>query len=113
MRIAPVLLAAVLAGCSPVESRGYPSTGLIVARDLAISIGSPPTIHVKESEQEECGVVYVVRESTPISRRDPNGRLARATVSDLTVGKRVTVWSDFIAESCPAQGGALAVEILD
>ena len=115
-RFATCLLpAAVLMGC---ESSSGPSglpaiTGPIVERDRSTSIGGPPTVHVKETVDEECGIIFVIRSPVRIQRRAPNGSVMNASLSDLTVGRRVAVWADAIAESCPAQAAALAVEIRD
>ncbi len=110
-----VLVAATVVAChSAIEPAGPPGLeGTIVARDLSISIGGPPTIHVKEAPSASCGVIYRVEPSTRISRRVANGQLSSASVSDLVVGRRVAVWADVVLESCPGQASASFVEVID
>lgn len=110
-----VLLAVVLAGCkSGWEPNGPPAlVGEIVARDVRISFGDPPTIHVKDPPDEECGIIFVVTSSTQIRRRMADGSIRSASVSDLTVGTRVGVWADFVADSCPGQSSAIGVEVVE
>jgi len=112
---ARLVLMAALAACQPAtEPSDSPSfTGSIVARDVRISIGGPPTIHVKETESAECGVIFLVTDSTPIVRREANGRRVSVSVSELTVGRRVAVWTDVVMESCPGQAAAHFVELLE
>ena len=116
MRLAACLLLAVaVAAChSALEPDTPPAfTGDIVARDVTISFGQPPTIHVKESPDEECGVIFLVGPTTRILRRSPDGKVTRASVSDLTVGRRVGVWAGVVLTSCPGQSTAQVVEILE
>lgn len=116
MRI-PILFSFVVAAaaCNPtLEPEGPPAiTGSIVARDVAISIGGAPTVHVKETPGSECGIVFLVRRDTPILRRTPDGGVSRASLSDLTVGRRVDVWAEVVMESCPGQSSATAIRILN
>lgn len=108
------LLAGAVASCSAAAAPSNPPViGQIVSRDVAISIGGPPSIHVKDSIDEECGVIFLVRPSTLVFRRTHDGRTASASLSDLTVGRRVGVWSDGVLESCPGQASAKAVEVLE
>jgi hypothetical protein len=116
MRLAACLfLIGTVASCnSPSEPTGPAAlNGPIVARDLGISIGGPPTIHVKESASAECGVVFLVRESTRIRRRAASGRVSNASLSELTVGRRVAVWANVILDSCPGQSSATVVELIE
>jgi hypothetical protein len=116
MRFGFVLLAAAtLAACgSPSEPGGQSSAvGIIVARDRSTSIGNPPTIHVKDGPDDECGVIYVVTPTTRIMRRTLSGRIQPAFVSELTVGRHVDVKSNGVFLSCPGQSWAEAVEIVD
>jgi len=115
MRFATCLLLAAVAACkSPSAPSGPPAiTGPIVARDVSISIGEPPTIHVKEAADAECGVVFLVRRSTLVRRRALDGSVTVASLSDLTVGRHVAVWAGVVLESCPGQSSADIVEILD
>lgn len=112
---AGVVLMAAVAACQPAtEPPGPPSfTGAIIARDVSISIGGPPTIHVKEAPSAECGVIFLVSDSTRIVRREANGKRLSASVSELTVGRRVAVWTDVVLESCPGQAAAHFVELLE
>lgn len=108
------LLAGTSVSCTSPAAPGEPSvTGVIVARDLSISIGGPPTIHVKHPDDEECGVIYLVRSSTMVFRRSGDGRTTAASTADLTVGRRVGVWTDVVLQSCPGQAEAKAVVILE
>ena len=116
MRI-PIALSLVVAAaaCNPtLEPEGPPAiSGSIVARDVAISIGGAPTVHVKETTASECGIVFLVRRDTPILRRMADGRVGRASLADLTVGRRIDVWAEVVMESCPGQASATAIRILD
>jgi hypothetical protein len=106
------IVAATTSCTSPAEPDPEGSlSGYIVARDVQLSIGGPPSIHVKELG-DECGCKYLIRSDTRIRRRTESGSLARATYADLAVGKRVRVWSGWILLSCPGQSGADTVEIL-
>jgi hypothetical protein len=60
----------------------------------------------------DCGIVFLVRESTRIVRRAPDGRVSNASLSELTVGRRVSVWGNIILESCPGQSSATVVELV-
>jgi hypothetical protein len=110
-----LLLAALAAACQSSSAPSGPPaiTGAVVARDLRISIGEPPTIHVKETPDAECGVIFLLSRSTRVYRRAPDGTVAAVSLSDLTVGRRVSVWADVVLRSCPGQASAAAVEILD
>ena len=100
-----------LAGCrSTSEPDGALFTGEVVARDVTISIGGPPSIHVKEVPTEECGVIFLVRPSTHIHEKGAS-LLSRAEYSDLTVGTRVRVLAKIILDSCPGQSSAEVIEI--
>lgn len=112
--LACVLLAGAAPSCSSPTALGDPPvTGVIVARDRSISIGGPPTIHVKDPVDEECGVIYLVNSSTRVLRRTDDGRHVPASPAELTVGRRVGVWTDVVLQSCPGQAEARAVVILD
>jgi len=87
----------------------------IVARDAATPFPKDrPTMHVKESTDEECGIVFTLTDATEIARRTPGGELEPARVEDLRVGRTVRVWAlgDAVARSCPGQATAEAVELL-
>ena len=101
-----------LAGCSPVyEPHNAGVTGSIVDRDWAsASVGSPNFL--VKNETDACGIIFAVRSRTSIFLRDSAGHLRSASTKDLTVGRRVTVWSEFVMDSCPGQSTAERVEIL-
>jgi hypothetical protein len=113
--LASTLVTTLVAGCgSTLEPDGPAAiTGPIVARDVTISTGSAPTIHVKESPTESCGIIFLLRSSTRVLHRTANGRTTKASVSDLSVGQRVSVWTDLVLDSCPGQASADVVEIID
>jgi hypothetical protein len=113
--IACLLLVGTVASCTSPSEPMAPAalTGAIVARDLAIPIGEPPTIHVKESPFAECGVVFLIRQSTRILRRAADGRISNASLSELTLGSRVEVWANVILRSCPGQASASIVQLID
>jgi hypothetical protein len=61
--ILTLVLAVAAAGCdsTPLAPRGEPGlSGQIVARDVHISTGGPPTMHVKATPTEECGVILAI-----------------------------------------------------
>lgn len=111
------LLAGAAVSCTspaaPAPTGDPSATGVIVARDVSISIGGPPTMHVKDPIDEECGVIYLLRSSTPVFRRTSGGRTTAASAADLTVGRRVGVWTDLVLDSCPGQAEAKAVVLLE
>ena len=109
-----ILLAALAAGCrSTSEPDGPPAiTGFILARNVTIPAGSP-SIHVKETLATPCGIVFRMDILTRVLRRAADGKITRASQSDLTVGKQVSVWADAVAESCPGQARAEVVEIIE
>lgn len=101
--------------------------GRVVAVGKDIGPGDPDRqglltrIHVKTNpaDANECGVIYDVFDETgPVDTtvriRASDGRVRPADVSTLSVGDRVRVWhTGAIAESCPAQGVATTVEIVE
>jgi len=118
--ILPLVVALAAVSCDPATGPELPDRdatiqGPIVARDLDTSFRDPgqPTLHVKEGDDDPCGIIFTVEESTVVVRRNAIGERIDARVRDLTVGTRVRVWSDgAVADSCPAQARAEAVEIL-
>lgn len=78
-------------------------------------------VHVKTNpaDPNECGVIYDVSDergpvTTVLRTREGDGSLRPAAVSDLAEGQRVRIWhTGDIAESCPAQGVATIVEIVE
>lgn len=116
-----VLLSVVpVAGCDGPTDLELPAgeptiEGPIVARDVPLGIADDevPTVHVKRDDDDSCGIIFAVEDFTEIVRRTGAGALVPAGVEDLEVGRRVRVWArGGIAESCPAQGRAEAVELL-
>jgi hypothetical protein len=114
MRSRALLLACLIgAGCEPTTRPVLGViAGTIVAVDVSISIGAPPTIHVKETEAEECGIIFLVRPSTSIRRQAPGGALITASASELTLGRRVEVRTELVLDSCPGQSSAHSIVIL-
>ena len=116
-RLLPALATALLAtacGSDPViDDDPRAMTGAIVARDIhtAVSPGEP-TIHVKERVTDECGVIFGMNAATVMRRRISNDSVRPATIAEFKVGTKVRVWTDVVAESCPAQGHAQVAEIL-
>jgi hypothetical protein len=111
-RIHLAVLPALVLGCaSPSEPRddSYVA-GTIVARDVSISIGGAPSIHVKDAT-EECGVIYRITPATRVRQRGRNGGTFPVSHTILTVGKRVRVLTDLVLLSCPGQAEAEVVEI--
>lgn len=105
----------IMAACNditvPEDSPG--TTGLIVERDRPTSFSmNRPTIWVKETEESECGVIFVITDATEIFRRDRLGRASSIDDGALPVGSRVRVWSDFVLRSCPGQATAEVVELV-
>lgn len=83
--------------------------------DFSLVLGwEPPevveTLWVKEGEEDVCGVIWTVGDGTDLLVREGSA-LRRAVPEDLVPFRDVRVWtSGPIAESCPAQGTADAVE---
>jgi hypothetical protein len=117
MRLASVvslgLVLMVTACASSVEPDTRNSaSGTIVAKDIRISIGDPPSIHVRGGQHDdECGVIYLVGPGSEIRRRTTRG-IRPATYADLKVGTKVRVWAGITLTSCPGQSGADTVEII-
>lgn len=106
-RIAICALLAI-AGCK--NDLGIPTDpsaldGVVVARDTT-------TLHVKHEPGEQCGVVFRVDARTDLLQRTATGTIERARFEDMVVGREVRVWAGAIAESCPGQALATAIELL-
>ena len=112
-RAAAILLGCALTSClsSTAPERPPSITGSVVARDVRVPLGGPPSIHVKETPAA-CGIVFLLTPQTAIYRQTPNGRV-NATASDVVVGATVEVWTDIVLESCPGQAGAFVVQIVN
>ena len=108
-----ILLGCPLVSClSTTAPESAPTiTGSVVARDVVVSIGGPPSIHVRETP-EKCGIVFVLRPQTAIYRWTASG-IVDATAADLVIGAQVQVWTDLVLESCPGQADAFVVRIVD
>ena len=112
LRTAMVACLLTLVAChSGTEPDGTGTSGLIVARDVQIPIGDPPSIHVKQDAAAPCGVIYLIRSSTTVRRRTSSGSVVSASYADLLVGVRVKIWAQVVLDSCPGQSSADMVEI--
>jgi len=85
--------------------------GQIVGIGSAIPFGGERTIWVKAMPESPCGVVYTVDSGTDIRARQADGSIQSGVFDDLLMGQPVRVWSGPIAESCPGQADADAIEI--
>lgn len=57
-------------------------------------------------------IVFTINSKTDILILQANGDRTKGTIADLTVGRKARGWADGpIAESCPAQAVAEAVEV--
>ena len=72
------------------------------------SSGGFPTIHVGEAE---CGIIFAVRDSTPIRRKTDGGSFVEVPLEQLVKGTTVAVWAKGYFTSCPGQSGADAIEV--
>ncbi|HUP89865.1 MAG TPA: hypothetical protein VM100_10950 [Longimicrobiales bacterium] len=87
-------------------------SGTLVARDPATFNTARPSIHVKTPTDQSCGIIFSMTSQTPITIRKQN-QVTPANTDALVVGAQVDVsHSGIVAESCPAQGGAYAVEVV-
>lgn len=70
------------------------------------------TVWVKTDIEDPCGVTLTVTGRTDLLVREGSA-LRRALPGDFTMLRPVRVWivGDVVAESCPAQGGAEALEL--
>ena len=107
-----------VAGCDtavePSFGEGEPAqVGSITNRDTAADQESVSLrILVLDAEDQECGIWWSITPDTRVTRGHDEA-FVDVPLGDLVVGTRVAVWTDFpILDSCPAQGGAVAVEIL-
>lgn len=68
-------------------------------------------IWVADGDDDPCGVIWTVDETTELQLRESSA-LRRAVPADFTPLRRTLVWTrGAIAESCPAQGTADVVEL--
>jgi len=118
LMVRPISYAFLLLGLSVVTACKFASepdgdwfiSGSVVAREIPISIGRPPSIHVKQDAADACGIIFLVRPSTEIRRRTNSGAV-RATYAELVLATKVRVWARLVLESCPGQSSAEIVEI--
>ena len=110
------LIAALALSCnSPILPGEEPTIeGAIHARSLVPS--SAPgrsTVHVKESATDPCGIIFSSDDQTGLGARDASGVVRTIPLEQFEVGARVRAWArGAIAESCPMQAAALALELL-
>ena len=116
VRLLPgLLLPGLLVSCRPLSlpDRAPTLVGVIVAETRPPpGAAGRPTVHVKQTPGEPCGIVFSIGSETDIVVRDPRGALSRAPFDSLTAGRIVRVWSGAVAESCPGQSRAGAIEII-
>lgn len=86
--------------------------GEVVGAGPDIPFGGEGRFWVKEAPDAPCGIVFGVTGSTTIGERQPDGSISELSPDDVTVGRTVRVWAGPIAESCPGQGEAEAVELI-
>jgi len=111
--LAAGLVAAVLVGCGSITfpERTPTVLGEIVGIGDGTPLGGATTIWVKEDPDEACGIVFQT-DKTFIGDRLDSGLIRQRDFDQLALGQRVRVWAGAIAESCPAQGSAGAIEIV-
>lgn len=108
------LLAGVLVmGCGSITfpERTPTIQGEIVGIGDDTPFGGATTIWVKEDPDEQCGIVFQTTEAF-IGERVDDGLIRQRDFDRLARGQQVRVWAGAIAESCPGQGSAGAIEIL-
>ncbi len=112
-RLAPAV-AVIVVACGSITFPGGPPAvdGDIVGVGPDVPFGSQRAIWVKEAPDAPCGIVFTVTESTDIGERQPDGSIAERSFADLVVGRTVRVWSGAVAESCPGQARANAIELI-
>lgn len=94
-----------------VEVDATPFAAAVPGRTGALRTEVARNIWVKEDTAQACGVVWTLGSTTDVLVRTGSA-LRRAVDADLAVGRSVRVWTDGpVAESCPAQGLATAVEL--
>ncbi len=87
-------------------------TGEIVGVGEGVPFGGPRSVWVKEAPDSPCGIVFAIDARTRIRERHADGSLSGRVFSDLSVGRKVRAWTDAVAESCPGQARAQAIELL-
>lgn len=88
--------------------------GEIVDVGRELSSVEPPAssdllVWIKEDRDDECGIVFFVRRSTQVLVGD-----RRAGLDEIRIGHRARAWTgdEPLAESCPAQGVARALQLI-
>lgn len=115
--VGAVVLTSALLACAEVDfpQRNPTMEGVIVGIGRETSFDkSGKTIWVKETPDAQCGIIFSVGGNTFIGERTPGITITRS-FEDLAVGQGVRVWipfNNFVASSCPGQGGADAIEIV-
>ncbi len=101
-------------GCqSPTFPDGDPTLeGEIFGIGNTVPFGSERTVWVKAAADSPCGIVFLVEAETDIGARQPDDSVEDRRFEDLAVGHRVRIWSGDVAESCPGQAAADAIEIV-
>ena len=114
-RPACVLALLCAAGCTGLELPAVDPliSGTVVARGAWLSSPSEEaSVHVKEALDDPCGIIFGVGSRTVVVRRNEDGRLERARLTDVAVGDSVRVWAGGLAESCPGQSYTEFIEIV-
>lgn len=107
-------VAILLLACGSLSFPDVPPAieGDVIGVGPEIPFGGENRFWVKETPDAACGVVFTVTESTKIGERRPDGSIAERSPNDIEVERTVRVWAGAIAESCPGQGQAEAVELI-
>lgn len=87
-------------------------TGGIVGIGPEVPFGGARSVWVKDDPGDPCGIVFTATDDTEIGVRRDDDAIDPRAFGTLAVGQEVRVWSGAIAESCPGQGHADAIEIL-
>jgi hypothetical protein len=111
LTLALILLAS--SGCESILGSSPTISGVIVSEDVDVNGYGPFAVHVKESLTAECGIIFKVWPGTDVWRSGGPARPTPASIADLTIGRRVRVWSDIVLTSCPGQSLAEGIEVLD
>lgn len=108
-----MLAIALTAGCGSLTfpERTASLEGRIVGIGDDTPFGGATTIWVKEDPEDPCGIVFQTDEAF-IGQRLSDGEVRERDFDRLGLGLRVRVWAGAIAESCPGQGSADAIEIV-
>ncbi|MGH7540162.1 MAG: DUF3221 domain-containing protein [Gemmatimonadota bacterium] len=111
---ASLLLAMLPVACGSVTFPDRDPTihGDIVGVGPQIPFGGEDRFWVKETPDAPCGIVFRVVVSTEIGERQPGGSIEERSFSELVVGRSVRVWARAVADSCPAQARADAIELI-